>query len=36
MNIFWSIKEWLILIMDVFEEVKNLIYENGPHEHVWV
>jgi len=36
MNIFWLIKEWLILIMDVIEEVKNLICENGPHEHVWV
>jgi len=22
--------------MGVIKEVKNLIYENGPHEHVWV
>ena len=36
MNIFWYIKAWLILIIGVIEEAKNLICEKGPHEHVWV
>jgi len=36
MNIFWSIKALVLLIMGVNEDVKNLICENGPHEQLCV